>query len=250
MNTRHFIITLLLAGIASSDVFAGDPAGTSDGWKQSAVIYLLAPTIRGTAGIGPLDADVDIDPKAVFSNLDAAFLGVYLAEKERWGVYADVILMNLEADLEAGPDWLTGTAANRQFNAALGATYRISEHWQLLAGGMYTDLKLTLDVDRPLQSNRRQRSESWIDPFVGARFATDLNQAWSFSSLGYVGGFGVGSDLMWTLNASFTYSFSERWRMVLGYRYIDFDYEEGSGLQRFRFDVAEHGPAAGLRFDF
>jgi opacity protein-like surface antigen len=249
MNRLRLLTALLLAGGFSAAAAAND-TGPDSGWKQSAVIYLLAPTISGTTGIGPADGDVDIDPKSVFSSLEGAFLGIYAAEKGRWGVLADVIYMDLGADLEGGLGVLSGKLNNKQFNLALAATYRLSDRWQLLGGGMYTDLSLKLDVQRPSQSVLRRTSESWVDPVLGARFTTPLGEKWGFGAMALVGGFGVGADLLWSLNASFDYSFSERWHLMLGYRYIDFDYEDGSGRERFRFDVAEYGPAAGIRFDF
>jgi len=245
MKSALVLTALLLPGLVPA--FATADEG---GWKQSAVIYLLAPTISGTTGIGPVDSDVEIDPKAVFDSLDGAFLGIYAAEKGRWGVLADVIYMDLGADLEGDLGLISGKLTNKQFNLALAASYRLSERWQLLAGGMYTDLSLKLDVQRPNQVVRRRTSESWIDPVVGARFATPLGEKWSFGSMAMIGGFGIGSDLLWSLNASFSYDFSQRTHLMLGYRYIDFDYEDGAGRDRFRFDVAEHGPAIGVRFDF
>jgi len=249
MKTLRVLTIVLLIGCLWAPANA-DGTGQDGAWKQSAVIYLLAPTISGTAGIGPVDGDVDIDPKTVFDSLEGAFLGIYAAEKGRWGVLADLIYMDLGADLEGDRGILSGELTNKQFNLALAATWRLSDRWQVLAGGMYTDLSLTLDVQRPAQSVRRRTSESWVDPLAGVRYATPLGEKWGFGAMAMIGGFGVGSDLLWSLNATFSYAFSERTRLMLGYRYIDFDYEDGAGRDRFRFDVAEHGPAAGIRFDF
>lgn len=249
MKAVPVLTALLLAGLVPAPATAAESESES-GWKQSAIIYLLAPTISGTTGIGPVDGDVEIDPKSVFESLDGAFLGIYAAEKDRWGVYADVIYMDLGADLEGNLGILSGKLTNKQFNLALAATYRLSDHWQLLAGGMYTDLSLKLDVQRPNQVVRRRTSESWIDPVVGARFTTPLGEKWSFGTMAMIGGFGVGSDLLWSLNATFSYAFSDSMLLMLGYRFIDFDYEDGAGRDRFRFDVVEQGPALGIRFDF
>jgi hypothetical protein len=85
---------------------------------------------------------------------------------------------------------------------------------------------------------------------VGAIWSTEFATNWHFSSYGLVGGFGVGSDLLWSLNAEFSWRFGEHTSLVLGARYIDYDYEDGSGLDRFKFDIAEYGPAVGFRWDF
>ena len=223
---------------------------SASGWNQEFLIYLLGPTIEGTAGIGPAELDVDIDAESVFENLDGAFLGMYAAERDDWGIFIDTVYMDLEADLEGPGGLVTGELGNKQLTAAAAATRRVSENWQLMGGLMYTDIKLSLDVSSPLGDRSASRSESWVDPFVGARVGADLSEKWHLGAFGYIGGFGVGSDLMWSLNAGIEYQFSERNAVSFLYRYISFDYDDGEGLDRFLFDIAEHGPAVGWHFRF
>lgn len=222
----------------------------SSGWSQEFLIYLLGPTIEGTAGIGPASLDVDVDAESVFENLDGAFLGMYAAERDDWGIFIDTVYMDLEADLEGPGGLVSGELGNKQLTAAAAATRRVSENWQLMGGLMYTDIKLSLDVSGPLGDRSASRSESWVDPFVGARVGADLSEHWHIGGFGYIGGFGVGSDLMWSLNAGIEYQFSDRNAVSFLYRYISFDYDDGEGLDRFVFDIAEHGPALGWHFRF
>lgn len=247
---RILAVLLPLLVALGPPAMAQDQTDGTDAWHQSIHLYLLAPTIDGTAGIGPANADVDVDPGTVFDTLDGAFLGMYTAEKDGWGVFLDVVYMDLEADLEAAGGVVAGELGNRQFTGALSGSYRLNDQWQLLAGGMYTDVTVTLDVTGPLQNRRAKRSESWWDPFVGAKVETALGERWHFAGFAYLGGFGVGSDLMWSANAGFGYRLTERNSLTLLYRYISYDYEDGRGADRFRFDIAEHGPALGWRFEF
>lgn len=248
---RRFLFLALAICAAAAPLHAAAQDGAAPGeWRQSIHIYLLGPTIEGNSGIGPADADVDVDAGKVFDMLEGAFLGMYLAEKDDWGVFADLVYMNLESDFDLGQGVVTGEFGNKQLTAAVSATRRLNQNWQLLAGGMYTGVKLSLDTSGPLGGQQRRRSESWVDPFVGARFESPLGERWGFASFGYLGGFGVGSDLMWSLNAGVGYHLSKRNSITLMYRYIDFDYEDGEGLDRFKFDIAEHGPALGWRFSF
>ncbi|GAB3269618.1 outer membrane protein [Parahaliea aestuarii] len=249
---RHrFLLPILAVCTATApfQAFAQDSAATHE-WRQSIHAYLLGPTIEGTAGIGPADTDVKVDAGEVFDMLEGAFLGMYLAEKNGWGVFADLVYMDLESDFSLARGAVKGDLGNKQFTAAVSATRRLNPNWQLLAGGMYTDVKLSLDTAGFAGGQSRRRSESWVDPFVGARFESPMGERWSFAGFGYLGGFGVGSDLMWSLNAGVAYHVSEHNAFTLMYRYIDFDYEDGNGLDRFRFDIAEHGPALGWRFSF
>ena len=177
MKTFRLLTALLLTGLFLATAQADDSA-QDRAWKQSAVIYLLAPTIRGTSGIGPVDGDVDIDPKSVFDSLEGAFLGVYAAEKGRWGVLADVIYMDLGAKLEGDREILSGKLNNEQFNLALAATYRLSEQWQVLGGGMYTDLSLKL-VSSLLRRDLKMVADDGTlhpDPDVSMKVYADTGQ--------------------------------------------------------------------------
>ena len=71
-----------------------------------------------------------------------------------------------------------------------------------------------------------------------------------FNAAGDIGGLGVGSDLTWFLSANMAYRMTERSQVYAGYRYIDFDYEDGEGNDRFKFDLAQHGFLVGFRFEF
>ena len=55
---------------------------------------------------------------------------------------------------------------------------------------------------------------------------------------------------MVVLSGSLSYRFNHWSSLSLGYRYLDFDYDDGNGSDRFKFDLKEHGPSIGFRFDF
>ena len=93
--------------------------------------------------------------------------------------------------------------------------------------------------------------KDWVDPIVGVMFETPIGAGnWSFTGSAQLGGFGVGSDLMTILTGSFSYRFNNWSSIDIGYRYLDFDYKDGDGADRFKFDMSEHGPAIGWRIDF
>lgn len=86
----------------------------------------------------------------------------------------------------------------------------------------------------------------WLDPIVGVRARYELDEKWYLAGKSDIGGFGVGSDLAWTVQATVGYQFSERISTELGYRYMDTDFSEGE----FVYDVAEHGLYLGLNLTF
>ena len=243
-------ILTVLALLLSMPVLANAQTAGEDGWSATFVLYLLGPTLDGAVGIGPADSDVDMGAGDVFSMLDSAFLGIYAGEGERWGVVADVVYMDLSEDDISGPAGiLRGEVGNKQLTGLVSASYRVSERTRLLAGLMYTDITADIRITGPINSRYAKTSESWVDPVVGVAFNNPFGARWDFTALAQVGG-GVGADLAYGLTASFAWKFGQSTSLTLGYRYLYFDYEDGSGAGRFKFDMKQHGPAIGFRFNF
>jgi hypothetical protein len=90
----------------------------------------------------------------------------------------------------------------------------------------------------------------WWDPIIGARLTLPMGKAWTFNLRGDVGGFGVGSDFAWQAFPWLSWQFSERGSLQAGYRAISTDYDEGSGLSEFRYDVVTQGPQLGVTYRF
>lgn len=233
----------------STAVLAQQSTESGSGWKSSFVIYLLAPTIEGKVGIGPINSDIDIDSGTVFDTLEGALLATYTVEKGNWGALFDLIYMDLSEDVTGSRIPLTGEIGLTQTIFGAYGAYRLNDNFQLLFGGRYNDLsnKFRLNLPDPVKF---KVDESWIDPLIGLRFAGSINDRWSYGVMGDIGCFGVASDFTWQLTGTFSVRMTERSMFTFGYRYIGIDYEDGQGLHYFKFDVSEHGPALGFRFAF
>jgi hypothetical protein len=243
------IMVALLAWSIGGWAQTADQDSSSE-WKHSLVLYLLAPSIDGTVGVGPINGDIVIDRSTVLKSLDAGFLGVWAVEKGDWGVLLDVIYLDLSEAFHLPGGLIPGEFGNTQLITGLYGQYRLTNSLQLMAGVMYTDVSLKLPPDGPPKLRYLKAGDSWADPVVGLRYAAPISDRWSFDGFGQVGGFGVSSDLVWQLTGSFSYRMTKRSHFLAGYRYMDFDYESGSGIDRFKFDVVEHGPALGFRINF
>ncbi|MGL4398414.1 MAG: hypothetical protein ACRCXD_00975 [Luteolibacter sp.] len=77
----------------------------------------------------------------------------------------------------------------------------------------------------------------WVDPIVGFRAQWNINEKWYLAGKSDIGGFGVGSELAWTLQATVGYNLNGKSSVELGYRYLHTDYDNDSVL----YDVAEAG---------
>ena len=93
-------------------------------------------------------------------------------------------------------------------------------------------------------------SEDWIDPFVGARKIWPLENQWEIQAIGDVGGYiGDSSDLTWQA-AVMGVRETDHGNLILGYRILFVDYEDGSGANKFKFDTTLFGPMIGWVFRF
>jgi len=121
-------------------------------------------------------------------------------------------------------------------------------------GGRYVHFKNTLNFNAsappPFASTTREASANYMEPFIGARLTLPFAKKWTFVTSGDVGGFGVGSELTWTVVGGFAFHPSRRWEIALGYRAYSLDYDEGSGTGDFKFEAFQHGPYLGLGFRF
>jgi len=88
--------------------------------------------------------------------------------------------------------------------------------------------------------------QNWLDPIVGVRAQWNINDRFFLAGKSDIGGFGVGSDLAWTLQATVGYNFTENVSAELGYRYLHTDYSDGA----FTYDVAQAGIFTSLNIKF
>src|SRR5262249_46368509 len=82
------------------------------------------------------------------------------------------------------------------------------------------------------------RVDDWFDPYVGLRWRYNFNKKYYTAVRGEIGGFGVGADLMWEVEAMVGVNLTHNIFTEVGYRALGDDFENDN----FRFDVVLHGP--------
>ncbi len=94
--------------------------------------------------------------------------------------------------------------------------------------------------------------EEWVEMIVGARIKFDVFENLAVGVRGDIGGFGIGSgsDLTWNVVAGIDWQFRENMSLKIGYRYMEMDYEQHSGSERFGLDAQMKGPIIGLTIMF
>ncbi|MEQ8374355.1 hypothetical protein ACVDG9_02485 [Roseibium sp. RP-7] len=242
-------------GPASAADLAAEPTVTptqivEDRWNFSVTPYFWMAGLGGETASGD---DISMPFNQVIKNLSFAVMTSIAAEKGRFGVYSDLIYMNLE-----GSKTTTAKIVRRTFDAKLDATiqgfittnalgYKIVDTpGTAIAGfGGFRYLWLNTDLDFSLGNFNASASGQGqvIDAVVGLRGETKFADRWS---VGYYGDIGTGqSDVTWQLFGAIGYEIKNV-DLFAGYRYIGWRFDDVAGLDAL--DV--HGPVLGARFKF
>jgi len=109
--------------------------------------------------------------------------------------------------------------------------------------------KLSHDLANAIKdqlNTRVARTDDWWDPFVGVRGHYDLNKAFYLTGRADIGGFGVGSELAWQVNAGIGCHVTRNLYSEMTYRLYDVNYRHDGLI----FDVLTHGfeISAGINF--
>jgi hypothetical protein len=160
---------------------------------------------------------------------------------DRWALTTDVMYLHLGGS--KGP----ASADLEQWGVEPTLSYSVCKYFEPLAGMRYNNL--SGDLSGPA-GRTGTGTHQWYDPIMGANLALPINDTVSFKLRGDVGGFGVGSDLTWQAFPYFDWRFTKRASLQAGYRFLYNDYETGSGLHKFHYDVLASGPQIGVTIHF
>ncbi len=248
MNCR----VLALCALLSAPVAA---LAQDSGWHWLAEPYLMLPNMKGEVGLADLpSAPVDEDPSDIFDNLQFGAMLYVEAHNGQWMFSSDVLYMDLKSDLAANNIVSSGTGEVSQLGWELAAMRRLTPWFELGVSATYNkidaDVNMTFVTSFGTATRHVGLTRDWIDPTVVARATFPIGAKWAAQIRGNIGGFGVGSDLFWQIQADAIYQHSDRWRFVFGYRVIDTDYDQGSGTNRFRYDMQNFGPVLKVGYSF
>jgi hypothetical protein len=128
------------------------------------------------------------------------------AKTGRWAVTSDMVYMNLTQDVSPTTLIHSGTVGAKQFIWEAAGLYCIFTFGEIGVGGRLNNLQTSYDIRRnvlPAGSEEvtGNNSKTWYDPIIITRLSTDIKDRWLFHFRGDVGGFGIGSELTWQLQA-------------------------------------------------
>ncbi len=93
----------------------------------------------------------------------------------------------------------------------------------------------------------------WVDPLVGVRVRQQLASDDEFQLKGDIGGFGVGSKISWQAFGGYVHNFQFNGlncQSMIGYRALEVDYSQGSGINQSGLNLVMHGPIVGIGLRF
>jgi hypothetical protein len=246
--TRWLVAIGLIANVSLANAAGGD--STDGEWQFSlAPLFLWAQGIEGSSTIGPVEAPLNIEFKDALSNLEATFTVHFEMKRDRLTLFAEYQYVNLGPEA-VGP---MGGELNIGFKdtiAELGAGYWVygteKTDWEIIGGGRYTKQELDLTLENGLTP--LDVSEDWWVGFFGGRMAATLSDKWTFIARADYG-IGSGDNSIWNLNVMFDYRFKKWGSAFIGYKYMNYDYDnEKRGFDRYAYDASQQGPLIGLNF--
>ncbi len=244
-------------------------AQANDDWTFQASIYGYLPSISGSTTFSPTGASgsATVDVGTILDNLKFTFMGTLEAQQGPWGMFTDVIYLNLgnskaqtraigvggvlPADVSANVDfdlksWLWTLAG--EWRAVSTPEYRLD----VIGGARMLDIQQKLNwqlsgnvgpIALPDRSGARSVDMRNWDAIIGAKGRATFGERRQWF-LPYYLDVGAGdSKLTWQAMVGVGYTFG--WGDLVGvWRYVDYQMKSGKPIESMNFN----GPAIAAAF--
>ncbi len=275
MNVKEFgiagrvalllVFFVALVAVTPASLPAQEQADEDSEWRYSVTVYGWLLALDGDVTVKGIKSDLDVSFSEIWDELNIAGFTEFEAWKGRFGLfvngfYADLGHSTKVSGVRLDPDL-------QVFWGSTGALCRLGT-WDLTdepgkysptvtldtyLGVRYSWLDVKLDFKDALLPDPSGK-EDWFEPILGLRTIWDLSDRWSLSLAGDIGGMAFGSDFAWGAYGVFGYRFNlfgnDNARVIMGYRALSQDYDDGHGSNKFEWDVTIHGPVIGLTIPF
>ncbi len=250
-----FAVAMLAAGTATAADKTLSRTEFSSRFELEATPYFWMAGLSGTLQLAPALPAITVDESFddIFHDLTGTFATVVTLRRDRIALSADFFYVATATPIDVGAlPFVSGTLDHSVFFTTVTAGYRALESdigsFDLLAGlrAWWFDSDLTLTSANPVLSIAAQRSESWVDPIVGASGRVNLGARAYLTGYADIGGFTGPSDLTWQFAGTLGYTLKDCLDLSAGYRIVHVEHDSG-GVTR---DVDYAGPilTATLRF--
>ena len=271
INAQRVAAAVMLSGIVAITPATSAAQSLSDEWRFRAVLYMWMPKITGTATF-PVANTVDFSMSfsEILDHLKMTGMGTIEAQKGRWGMFTDVVYLNVGGTRTRTRDHMidgvplpVGVTVNTGLDLkswiwTLAGSYRLQatpeSEADFFVGARYLSIepRLTYDFSADVgpfvgparTGSRTVKGQDWnaIGGFKGrVRFGD--NREWYIP---YYIDLGAGeSQFTWQFATGIGYAFP--WGDAYAtYRYLDYDFRSSSKVQ----DLTIKGPLVGVAFRF
>lgn len=231
-------------------------------WRVIFSPYVWGASLTGKAGLLGLNTNVDVPFKDILDNLDMSFMGNIEVTNGTYGVYfdgqytktsQDADIRDEQLDMDIKSTTLSGGVYYRLYEQQLEGTTFFGRQRvfaiEPTVGVRWTQIKAQVNVG-PYSASRKA---DWTDPFIGTRVFYDINDRWNIFAEADIGGFGAGTKLsangqIYLGYRTLIFDVPTTWRV--GYRALYQDYRDNDSVEKFKYDVTQHGPVIGLSVQF
>ena len=254
-NSTKYLCSLLLFCICTNYVSA-QSSEKAKKWNVLTEFYILFPYMDGETGVGNvITAPLEAKPGDIFSNLKFGIMLNAEVHNNKWAIISDLLYANLIQEVTPSKLLNSGTVSAKQIIWENSGLYRLTSYLEAGVGGRVNFMKTGIDVLRNVipagtEQVTESASKTWFDPIIIARVSTSIKDKWLFQVKGDLGGFGIGSDFTWQLQAYAGYRFSRLFQLSAGYKILSVDYDKGVDKERFIYNVDTFGPVIRLGFNF
>ncbi|MEM1113537.1 MAG: hypothetical protein AAGI11_16600 [Pseudomonadota bacterium] len=231
------------------------PIAHANDWEfKLAPMYLWGQSVEGTSFIGPSGADLDLDfTDEILENINTALTVHFEAVNDDLTFFVDLNHVSLDPESQVA-DRVNASIDYEMNMAEVGTTWAFADNgntrWEAMLGLRYieqdVDVELRAELPPPFQRLRKVGGgDEWYHPFLGARVFQKLSESWAFIGRADYG-YSDSDNTAFNTQLTFDWRFNSWGSVLLGYRYMEYDYEGGSGINRYAADMEHQGPVIGL----
>jgi hypothetical protein len=245
---------MIRTAIATAACVLLAPAASAEDldWKYGLTTY-IGLTDTGVSVETPTGETVDAELSFsdALKDLDFAFSAIFEARKGKWSLLADGMYYDLSStNSTPGPLTESVTVQTQSTTISGYAAYRVFAAPSFavdLAGG-FRWANVDSDVSTSggtIGKTKFSSSDDWADPVIGVRLSTQISEKVSAILFADYGGFS-GDSTTWQTLVSVDYVLNDRWILLGGYRYMEFDRE----IDGRDFSMDQSGVFVGTTYKF
>ena len=243
-------LCLLALTLLAPTVFAGSSDGSKDWEFNLTPMYLWMINMNGEMTLGTTTTPVVTDFSQIVENLEFVFTGHFEGvHKSGFGFLTDLSYSRIGGQQTIPvPVTITLDVDFTNILVEFAGIYRIhlgENAFDFIAGTRYSSLEpeIGITTSLPLPSAITKKVD-WWDAMIGGRFIWSISEKWNLLARADFGF--LGSNLTWNLSGLVEYKPWKHVSLVGGYRYMDIDYDQGTGADRFKYDMSMYGPILGV----